>query len=78
MTTDRAAKRLLKTDLSNFINSENFTKTTFEFAPKDKSITLRVSGALLEEVQVAAKKQGVSYQKLIRQAVEEFLKKKVA
>lgn len=75
MKSDRAAKELLKKDLSEFISSESFKLTSFEFAPKDKSITLRVSSELLDAVQVAAKRRGTNYQKLIREAIERFLKK---
>ncbi len=75
MKSDRAAKNLLKKDLSTYMTSENFALTTFEFAPKDKSITLRVSNVLLTAVQSAAKRRGINYQKLIREAIEQFLKK---
>jgi predicted DNA binding CopG/RHH family protein len=75
MKTDLAAKAALKKDLTDYISPENFKLTSFEFAPKDKSITLRVSNKLLDAVQSAAKRRGVNYQKLIREAIEQFLKK---
>lgn len=75
MKSDRAAKSALKKDLSDYISPENFKFTSFEFAAKDKSITIRVSSELLEAVQDAAKKRGTNYQKLIREAIERFLKK---
>lgn len=75
LKSDRAAKELLKKDLSDFISPDNFKTTSFEFAPKDKSITLRVSSDLLEAVQSAAKRRRTNYQKLIREAIEQFLKK---
>ena len=75
MKSDRTAKALLKKDLSDYISSENFKLTSFEFAPKNKSITLRVSNKLLDAVQTAAKRRGINYQKLIREAIEQFLKK---
>ena len=34
LKSDRAAKELLKKDLSDFISPDNFTTTSFEFAPK--------------------------------------------
>jgi predicted DNA binding CopG/RHH family protein len=73
--TDKAVKRILKKDLSDFIATENFKLTSFEFAPKDKSITLRVSSKLLDAVQTSAKQRGINYQKLIREAIEQFLKR---
>jgi len=75
LKSDRAAKELLKKDLSDFISPDNFTTTSFEFAPKDKSITLRVSSDLLDAVQTVAKRRRTNYQKLIREAIEQFLKK---
>jgi predicted DNA binding CopG/RHH family protein len=75
MKSDRAVKNLLKKDLSDYLSPENFALTSFEFAPKDKSITLRVSGDLLSAVQAAAKQRGINYQKLIREAIEQFLKR---
>jgi predicted DNA binding CopG/RHH family protein len=77
LKSDRAAKTFLKKDLSDYISKENFKPISFEFAPKDKSITLRVSNQLLEEVQMAAKRRGINYQKFIREAIEQFLKKVV-
>lgn len=75
--SDRAAQALLKKDLADFISPENFKPTSFEFAPKDKSITLRVSNQLLDAVQSVAKRRGINYQKIIREAIEQFLKKAV-
>jgi predicted DNA binding CopG/RHH family protein len=75
MKSDRAAKAMLRKDLAEYISPENFKLTSFEFAPKDKSITLRVSAELLDAVQAAAKRRRTNYQKLIREAIEQFLKK---
>jgi predicted DNA binding CopG/RHH family protein len=73
--TDKEAEDILNEDLSDFINKDNFKRTTFEFATKDKSITIRISDPLLNSVQSVAEKQGVPYQRIIRQAIEEYLKK---
>ncbi len=75
MKSDQAAKNALKQDISDYLSPENFKPTTFEFAPKDKSITIRVSSDLLKAVQTTAKKRGTNYQKLIREAIEQYLKK---
>jgi predicted DNA binding CopG/RHH family protein len=74
MKSDRAAKAMLKKDLTDYISPEIFKLTSFEFAPKDKSITLRVSSELFDAVQTAAKRRRTNYQKLIREAIELFLK----
>ena len=75
ITTDKEAEDVLSEDLTSYINKNNFKRTTFEFAPKDKSITIRISDPLLNSVQEVAEKQGVPYQRIIRQAIEEYLKK---
>ncbi len=75
LKSDRAAKAALKGDLSDYISPQNFKPVTFEFARKDKSITLRVSSELLDAVQSEAKRRRTNYQKLIREAIERFLKK---
>ena len=75
MKSDRTAKTLLEKDLSDYIAPENFKLKSFEFAPKNMSITLRISNKLMDAVQAAAKRRGINYQKLIREAIEQFLKK---
>ncbi len=76
--SDRAAKNLLKRDLSEYLNQENFRLATFEFAPKNKSVTLRLSDGLLKAVKMSALKQGTNYQRIIRQAIELFLRNRAA
>ena len=72
--TDRAAEKFLEKDTSEYIHPGNFKPVSFEFAPKDKSITIRVSNQLLKAVRQAAKNRGVNYQKLVREAIEQFLR----
>ena len=71
--TDEEAENLLEQDLSEYLNKDNFKAVTFEFKPKNKTVNLRVSEDLLEEVKTVAKKQGVTYQKYIRNAIERSL-----
>jgi len=73
ITTDQEAENLLEQDLSEYLNKDNFKAVTFEFKPKNRTVNLRVSEDLLEEVKTVAKKQGVSYQKYIRNAIEKSL-----
>lgn len=73
--TDDEAESLLEQDLSEYLNKDNFKPVTFEFKPKNKTVNLRVSEDLLEEVKTVAKKQGVTYQKYIRNAIERSLGK---
>lgn len=58
--TDDETESLLEQDLSEYLNKDNFKPVTFEFNPKNKTVNLRVSEDLLEEVKTVAKKQGVS------------------
>ena len=71
ITSDQEAEDFLEQDLTDYLTPENFTKTTFEFAPKDKSITLRLSSELLTAVKNRAKAQGMNYQKYIREVLED-------
>ena len=77
LKSDKAAEEFLNQDISEYLDSKNFKKMSFEFAPKDKSVTLRVSSKLLSVVKGVADKQGVQYQRLMREAIEEYIKKKV-
>ena len=74
LKSDSDAKKFLRQDLTDYLTPENFALTSFEFAPKNKSITIRVSNELLQAVQTVAKQRGMDYQKLIRQAIERFLR----
>lgn len=49
-----------------------------QFAPKDKTITLRMSADLLSRYKKLAKEENTKYQKLIREALLEFLLKKAS
>ncbi len=50
----------------------------FQFAPKDKTITLRMSADLLNRYKELAEKMDTKYQKLIREALLEYLLKKAS
>ena len=71
--TDKAAQNLLKQDLSSYIHHGNFQPMRFELKPKKQTVTLRISEELLKGLKLKAKKQGIHYQKLMRQALENFL-----
>ncbi len=62
-------------DLSDFIASATWTKVRFEFKPKNKTITLRISEDLLDAIKVKADSEGLDYQKWIRNSLEESLHK---
>jgi predicted DNA binding CopG/RHH family protein len=70
LKTDEEAEAFLQQDLSDYLHAGNFAPYRFEFQPKDKSINLRIPGDLLTAVQADAKRQGIPYQRYIRQALE--------
>jgi predicted DNA binding CopG/RHH family protein len=75
--TDEDAEVFVATaDLSKFdLSGARLVK--FELKPKDKAISLRLPEELLKAVQNQAKREGIPYQRLIRQAIErEVLPKK--
>jgi predicted DNA binding CopG/RHH family protein len=47
----------------------------FELKPKDKSVNLRLPGELLDAVRKRAKHAGLPYQRFIRMALEEAVRK---
>jgi len=73
--SDREAERFIdKADLSQFdLSGGEFVR--FELKPKDTSVNLRLPGELLEAVRKRAKRAGLPYQRFIRMAVEEGLRK---
>jgi predicted DNA binding CopG/RHH family protein len=71
--SDDEAEALLEQDLSEYITAENLAPFPFEFRPKQKAINLRISEELLSAVQEAARRQGIPYQRYIRQALEAAL-----
>ncbi|MGI9487772.1 MAG: CopG family antitoxin [Geminicoccaceae bacterium] len=73
--TDEEAEAFLEQDLTDYLDLNNFEKANFEFLPKTERVNLRFSAPLLEAVRAKAKRVGISYQKYIRQVVEESLAK---
>ena len=67
--TDEEAERFVETaDLSEYDLSGQFVK--FELKPKDKTVSLRLPEALLNEVRARAQRAGIPYHRYIRMAVE--------
>ncbi len=73
--TDDEAEAFLEQDLSD-LDFSQFKPMPFEFRPKEKSINLRISEGLLKAVQTHAKRQGIPYQRYIRQALERAITQK--
>ena len=70
--TDKEAEDFLDQDLSN-LDWSKFKPTKFEFAPKDKTITIRMSSSLLSSIKDVAKQHNLEYQKYIRLILEQSL-----
>lgn len=68
--TDEEAEKFVDTaDLTQFDLSDA-RLIRFEFKPKNKTISLRLPEELLQAIQGRAKREGIPYQRLIRQALE--------
>jgi predicted DNA binding CopG/RHH family protein len=68
--TDEEAELFVETaDLSEY-DFSGFKPFSFEFKPKSKSVTMRLPEALLNAVKHKASRQGIPYQRLIRQTLE--------
>jgi predicted DNA binding CopG/RHH family protein len=75
MRSDRQAARFVAdSDLSRYDLSA-MQPLQFEFAPKEARVNMRLPGELLEAVKAAAARQGVPYQRFIRQALEGALRR---
>jgi predicted DNA binding CopG/RHH family protein len=71
LRTNEEAEAFLEQDLSDYLHAGNFGPVRFEFLPKQKSINLRLSEDLLNAVRARAKRQGIPYQRYIRQTLEQ-------
>lgn len=71
--SDREAADFLEHDLTDYIDPAKAQRVTFEFLPKTEKVNLRFPPELLSAVRKKAARKGMSYQKYIRQAVEESL-----
>ena len=71
--SDRAAAAFIdNADLTKY-DLSGATLTRFEIKPKDKSINLRLSGALYDAVRERAARAGVPYQRFIRLTLEQVI-----
>lgn len=60
-------------DLSEIIGKAKWKKVRFVLAPKDTTVTLRMSKDMVETAKKLAKKRGVKYHRLMRDAIANFL-----
>jgi predicted DNA binding CopG/RHH family protein len=70
LRTDEAAERFVATsDLSEY-DLSGMVPALFEFKPKTERVNMRLSKGLLDTVKSRAAREGVSYQRFIREALE--------
>ena len=70
LTTDKEAEDFINTaDLTKY-DLSGLTPVRFEFQPKERSITMRLSEPLLEAIKEEAERSGIPYQRFIRQTLE--------
>ena len=72
--SDKDLEKFLEKDISKYLDADNLSPATFEFAPKPKVVNLRISEALLAAVKKVSKRRGMPYQRYIREALEQSLK----
>jgi predicted DNA binding CopG/RHH family protein len=70
LKSDEAAEAFVaESDLTQFDLSE-MRPMRFEFQPKSERVNMRLPRALLDAVRASAAREGVPYQRFIRQALE--------
>jgi predicted DNA binding CopG/RHH family protein len=70
LRTDKAAEDFVaKSDLTEY-DLSNMRVVRFEFEPKTERVNMRLPRTLLDAVKARAAKQGIPYQRYIRQALE--------
>ena len=69
LRSDAEAEAFLEQDLSG-LDFSQFKPVRFEFQPKTERVNMRLSKPLLDSVKKRAARQGISYQRFIRQVLE--------
>jgi predicted DNA binding CopG/RHH family protein len=70
LNTDKEAEDFIgHADLTEY-DLSSLTPVRFEFQPKERSITMRLSEPLLEAIKEEAGRSGIPYQRFIRQTLE--------
>ena len=77
LKTDAEAEAFLEKDLSG-LDFSQFKPARFEFQAKDAQINMRLPSKLLAAVKASAKRNGIPYQRFIRETLEQAVGKKRA
>ena len=78
LRSDKEAEDFVATAYLTAFDLSGFKPVQFEFAPKAARINMRLSNDLLKAIKIKAAKQGVPYQRFIRQALEKAVAPKKA
>jgi len=62
-------------DMSDFISKAKWRRIRFVFAPKDTTVTIRIPKTFVELAKQVAKKKGVKYHKMMRDAIVDYVVK---
>lgn len=60
-------------DMSVFLGKGGFKSLHFEKEPKDTTVTLRVPSSLITTAKRVAKKKHMKYQRMMREAIVEYV-----
>ncbi len=78
LRTDEEAERFVaEADLTEY-DFAQMAPVQFELRRKYKAVSLRLSDALFEAVKRKAERQGILYQRFMRQAIEQAVASKIA
>src|SRR6056297_3443838 len=69
LTTDAETEAFLDKDLST-LDFAQFKAINWEARPKTARVNMRLPEGLIEAVKAKARREGISYQRLIREAIE--------
>jgi len=72
LTTDAEAEAFLDQDLST-LDFTQFREINWEARPKSARLTMRLPEGLMTALKAKAKRQGIPYQRLVREAIEREL-----
>jgi predicted DNA binding CopG/RHH family protein len=71
LTSDEEAREFVEiADLTQY-NLSGLTPVRFEFQPKDRRVTMRLSESLFQAIKEEAQRSGLPYQRFIRKALED-------
>lgn len=74
MTTEAEAEAFLEQDLSG-LDYTRFKPLTHEVEPKTARINMRLPETLMQALKTRAAERGIPYQRLIREAIEQSLRR---